>query len=294
MVTILSLLCITFALAALSLLIKIHLMRRSAEEICRQLDFVLKEETNALISIASGDHTMRQLASEVNRELRLLRKERRRYLHGDRELKEAVTNISHDLRTPLTAICGYLDMLAEEEQTEASCRYLALIQNRTEVLKKLTEELFRYSIVVSTKEDLKPQVTAVNNILEESIAASYGVLMEKGIKPHICLPSEKVLRTLDPDALSRIFGNILSNARKYSDGDLSISMSTQCEITFANKAPDLSPVTAARLFDRFYTVETGRNSTGLGLSIAKALTEEMGGTIKAEYHKETLYIKLRF
>ena len=116
MVSVLILLSLALGITTLTLTVKIYLMKKSAKEICRQLGFVLAEETNTLICISSSDPSMKRLAAEINQELRLLRKERRRYLHGDRELKEAVTNISHDLRTPLTAICGYLDMLEEEEK----------------------------------------------------------------------------------------------------------------------------------------------------------------------------------
>ena len=294
MVTVLILLSLMLGITTLTLAVKIHLMKKSAKEICRQLGFVLAEETNTLICISSSDPSMKRLTAEINRELRLLRKERRRYLHGDRELKEAVTNISHDLRTPLTAICGYLDMLADEEKSENACRYLTQIQNRTEVLRQLTEELFRYSVVVSTKEDLKPETVAVDAILADSIAASYNALTDRGITPVITLPEKKVLRNLDAGALSRIFANLISNAVKYSEGDLAVTMSDTCEIAFTNTASKLSPVTAARLFDRFFTVETGRKSTGLGLAIAKVLTEEMGGSIGAEYHNQKLTIKLRF
>ena len=294
MVSVLILLSLALGITTLTLTVKIYLMKKSAKEICRQLGFVLAEETNTLICISSSDPSMKRLAAEINQELRLLRKERRRYLHGDRELKEAVTNISHDLRTPLTAICGYLDMLEEEEKSENACRYLAQIQNRTEVLKQLTEELFRYSVVVSTKEDLKPKTVAVDAILADSIAASYNALTDRGITPVITLPEKKVLRHLDASAISRIFANLISNAVKYSEGDLTVTMSDTCEIAFTNTAANLSPVTAARLFDRFFTVETGRKSTGLGLAIAKVLTEEMGGSIDAEYHNQKLTIKLRF
>lgn len=84
---------------------------------------------------------MRKLAADINVQLRLLRQERHRYQQGDWELKEAVTNISHDLRTPLTAINGYLDLLEREEKSKNVQRYLSQIENRTEVLKSLTERM---------------------------------------------------------------------------------------------------------------------------------------------------------
>ena len=88
---------------------------------------------------------MRHLANTINRQLRKLRTERRRFQQGDLELKNAVTNISHDLRTPLTAICGYLELLEQEEKPETVSRYIGIIKDRVDILAQLSEELFRYS-----------------------------------------------------------------------------------------------------------------------------------------------------
>lgn len=236
---------------------------------------------------------MRKLAADINVQLRLLRKERHRYQQGDLELKEAVTNISHDLRTPLTAINGYLDLLEREEKNENVQRYFSQIQNRTEVLKNLTEELFRYSVVTSSQE-LKVERIDVVRTLEESLLSFYAVMQEKGIQPEIELPEEPVYRELDAGAVNRIFSNIISNALKYSDGDLSVVMDTDGSITFTNTAHNLNAVTVGRLFDRFYTVEASRNSTGLGLSIAKMLTERMSGSISAQYQNKRLYVTIDF
>ena len=125
------------------LLAKVWFLRKSAQEICDEFRDRLTADTNTLIDISTRDPYMRQLAADINMQLRLLRKQRHKYLTGDRELKEAVTNISHDLRTPLTAICGYLDLLDNEDKSENTSRYLSLIGNRVEAMKQLTEELFR-------------------------------------------------------------------------------------------------------------------------------------------------------
>lgn len=143
------LLLIIFVLVA-----KVYFLRKSAQEIAEAFRDRLTVDTNTLIDISTRDPYMRKLAADINVQLRLLRKERHRYQQGDLELKEAVTNISHDLRTPLTAINGYLDLLEREEKSENVQRYLSQIKNRTEVLKNLTEELFRYSVVTSSQ-DLK-------------------------------------------------------------------------------------------------------------------------------------------
>ena len=276
-----------------ALILKIHLLRKSAGEISRAFEDRLSQNTNTLIDISSRDRCMRSLAADINRQLRLLRQERQRYQQGDAELKAAVTNISHDLRTPLTAICGYLDLLAREDCSDEARRYLDIIRGRADSLRELTEELFRYSVIVSEEKEPELEAVSLNAALEESIASAYASLSAAGIDPCIHIPEETIMKKLDKSLLSRIFGNILSNAAKYSDGDLFIALSPE-GIRFQNTASRLDKLQAERLFDRFYTVESARSSTGLGLSIAKELTEKMGGSISAEYEKSSLTVILRF
>ena len=276
-----------------ALIIKIHLLRKSAGEISRAFEDRLSQDTNTLIDISSRDRCMRSLADNINRQLRLLRQERQRCQQGDAELKAAVTNISHDLRTPLTAICGYLDLLAREDCSDEARRYLDIIRGRADSLRELTEELFRYSVIVSEEKEPELEAVSLNAALEESIASAYASLSAAGIDPCIHIPEETIMKKLDKSLLSRIFGNILSNAAKYSDGDLSVALSPE-GIRFQNTASRLDKLQAERLFDRFYTVESARSSTGLGLSIAKELTEKMGGSISAEYEKSSLTVILRF
>lgn len=268
-------------------------IKKTAKEIEREFAQRLMTETNTLIDIPYRDETMRSLADGINQQLRKLREERHKFQQGDSELKNAVTNISHDLRTPLTAICGYLDLLKEEEKSEAAARYLEQIEDRTEALKQLTEELFKYSVIASTDE-IAPASIDLRQALEESLLSFYGVIKQKGLDTEISITEKKVERFLDPQGVSRVFSNIINNAIKYSDGDFQVWMGDDGTITFANTAADLDSVSVAKLFDRFYTVETGRNSTGLGLSIAKLLTERMGGRIYAEYKENMLMITVSF
>ena len=281
-------------LVIISLFIKIHLLRKSAKEIECSFSERLLTDSNTLIDISSNDKRMRHLANEINIQLRKLRDERRKFQLGDLEVKAAMTNISHDLRTPLTAICGYLDLLEQEEKSETVNRYTAVIRNRTEMLKQLTEELFRYSVILASAKALKIEPVVINNILEESIASFYTALKEKQIVPKVSIPQKKVIRDLDRFALSRIFANLLNNAIKYSNGDLEVTLSENGEIRFINHASDLSEIEVGKLFDRFYTVNNAGNSTGLGLSISKALVEKMNGTISAEYHDGMLTICILF
>ena len=275
------------------LVVKIRMMQKSMDEICSCLSEHLSSDTNQLITVSSSDKHVRHIASEIARQLTELRRQRRQYINGDRELKEAVTNISHDLRTPLTAICGYLELLEAEEMTDNTRRYVGQISNRTEALKALTEELFRYS-VISSVSDLSYEKVNVGRVLEDTLISFYGAFEQKNVTPNISLPDGVIIRSLDKSALSRIFGNIVSNAVKYSDGDFSVIMTDTGEITFSNTASELSSVDVGKLFDRFYTVDSARKSTGLGLSIAKLLTERMGGCIAADYKGNTLSITLSF
>jgi hypothetical protein len=280
-------------LIIVALCIKIYLLQKAAKEIEEAFADRLITDTNTLITISSRDRTMRDLANTINIQLRKLREERHRFVQGDTELKNAVTNISHDLRTPLTAICGYLELLEQEEKSEAVERYLDIIADRTEVLKQLTEELFRYSVIITTDSHEK-ELVVLNTALEESIAAFYAALKEKNITPNIHFPERKVSRCLDRFALSRVFSNLLNNAIKYSDGDLEITLSETGEIIFSNTASGLNKVQVGKLFDRFYTVEAARKSTGLGLAIARTLVEQMNGTIYATYENDRLSIRIFF
>lgn len=282
------------AAVTVALNIKIYLLEKAAKEIEEGFAVRLADDTNTLIDISSNDKHMKELAASINKELRKLRAQRHRFKQGDMELKNAVTNISHDLRTPLTAICGYLDLLEEEEKSEAAERHLAVIRNRAEILTQLTEELFRYSVIKNQEDSLDRETVVINSVLEESIAASYTALSGCGITPKIRMPEEKVVRMLDESALARVFSNLLQNAMKYSEGDLDITLSEKGEIIFANTASELNEVQVGRLFDRFYTVEAARRSTGLGLAIARTLVEEMNGTISAEYKSNRLNICIFF
>lgn len=292
-------LCIYLLLGALIIIIvillaKIYLIRKAAREIRAAVCEKMNTETNTLIDISSHDAQMRLLADSLNLQLKELYAKRHRYEQGDHELKEAVINISHDLRTPLTAIYGYLQLLKQEECSENMDNHLSIIENRTAALISLTEELFRYTIAASDEEETALEDISINSILEISIASYYEDLKQMRIKPEISLPEEPVIRTLSKDALSRIFGNILSNAIKYSDGDLRITLAENGEIVFSNHAGAMTETQVGKLFDRFYTVNTARHSTGLGLSIAKALTEKMGGEISATFKDDILSIHVLF
>ena len=174
-----------FALSVVAIFLlglKIFSLKKNMDQVSSEFARLLKEETNGLITVDTRNPEIRKLARELNEELKTLKEQRWKYQNGDRELKEAVTNISHDLRTPLTAISGYLELLEEEEKSETVAQYLSFISGRTEAMKQLTEELFRYTVVLSAG---PPELSEIDlrEVLETSLLNFYGALTERKITP---------------------------------------------------------------------------------------------------------------
>ena len=281
-------------LVILILSLRIIFIKRELRNINLQIKEILETDTNAMITVSTTDKVILQTATTLNQNIRDLRKKELQLQSKNDEISTAITNISHDLRTPLTAICGYLELLKTEEKSPEVNRCLEIIENRTEAMKKLTEELFQYSLVACPENALNFEEVSVNGALEESIAAYYASFKEKGIEPLITISKQKIIRSLDKNALLRIFANILSNALKYSDGDLDITLTDSGEVIFANTAPKLDEIQVGKIFDRFYTVENARSSTGLGLSIARSLAERMNAAITASYSNKKLSVIVDF
>lgn len=288
----LSIVCAVLSVIIVALCVKIAMIKADVKSITAEFAQKLESDTNTLITVFSNDKTIRKLASEINSSLKELRKQKLRFERGDNELKNAVTSISHDLRTPLTAISGYLELLNGESKSETAERYISVIKNRTEALKSLSDQLFRYSVITSPDYSEEKRELSVGAVLEESLVGYYAALHQRGIEPQIVIPDKTINRTLNRAALSRIFSNLIANAIKYSDGDLYVELTENGNLTFSNSAKQLNEVQVNRLFDRFYTVESARKSTGLGLSIAKTLVEQMNGKIQADYKNGNLIIQI--
>ena len=223
---------------------------------------------------------------------------------GMREIAGQVSaRLSEDSNNPiflssrdraLRQLAAELNAQLRQLRPEAAQRHIAAIRNRARAMKHLTEELLHYSVILSTQEELALEPLSLNGALEESLASFYAALTQAGITPQVQLPEAPVVRMLNGVALARVFGYILSNALKYSAGDLAVTLSEIGEACFSNAGPGLIVVQVGKFFDRFFTVEAARSSSGLGLSIAKTLVEHMGGQISAEYADGVLCIRLRF
>ncbi|MDE5755542.1 MAG: HAMP domain-containing histidine kinase [Clostridia bacterium] len=293
MIVFLTILSAALAISLIITTVKVLVMKKSTREINEQFSKLIEGDTNALINVSSADKDMASLATILNTKLKDLREKELTYTNGDKELKSAITNVAHDIRTPLTAICGYADMMKEESDPAKFDKYLSIISERANALKVLSEELFKYSVSTNSEKFQEVEKVDVNLHLQETLFSFYTKFCERGITPRITACESSIVRITNKNSLTRIFSNIIENAIKYSDGDFIINITDDGAIRFSNTAHNLNNVDVGKLFDRFFTVENSKYSTGLGLSIAKQLTKQIGGDISAEYKNEVLTIILK-
>ena len=274
------------------LILKIYSIKKSIKEIQKSIENILNTDTNNLILIS--DASVKKLAIFLNKELKEMRKQKLQYEYGNQELKRNITNVSHDLRTPLTAIKGYIELLKEESLTQNGRKYISVINRKTEELTELTGQLFDFAKTLDMDMVLTKEKCYLNELLEEVLASYYPIFKEKNIVPEVLICNEKVEKELNKASIIRVFENIFSNIVKYSNGNFKVELKNDGKIIFSNKATSLDATTVQKIFDRYFSVENAKESTGIGLSIAKQLVELNGGSISADYVKGILVIEVRF
>lgn len=276
------------------MIIKLYFIKKSLKEIQNQINEILLTDTNNLLTISSSDKEIINLANCLNIELKKLRKEKLQYENGNQELKTVMTNISHDMRTPLTAISGYLELIKENNEENIQKEYIEIIERKTNELIFLTDQLFDFSKTMDMKVNIKKEKCCINEIIEESLANYYSIFKKNNIIPKIEICNKKIYKYLYKNTIIRVLENILSNVSKYSNGDFKVVLAENGRITFSNKATSLDATTVQKIFNRYFTVENAKKSTGLGLAIAKQLIELNDGMISAKYIKNHLIIDIYF
>ena len=277
------------------LIVKLFIIKKTIREIEKSFTYILESDTNNIVTISSLDKDIKNLTINLNKNLVELRKQKLQYKNGNQELKKIITNISHDLRTPLTALKGYIDLIKQEKLSDNQKKYLKIIQKKSDEITELTGQLFEFSKIVDTLENninIKKEECCINEILEETLVNFYSIFKEKSRIPTIKITDKKMYKTINKVSIVRIFENILSNVSKYSNGNFKVEMNEDGIITFSNKATSLDATTVQKIFDRYFSVENAKESTGIGLSIAKQLVELNNGTIKAAYNDGYLIIEI--
>lgn len=267
-------------------------MKKSIKEIRENLSEILKSDTNNLITISTEDKDIKEFADSLNVEIKTLREQRLKYESGNQELKRTVTNISHDLRTPLTAITGYVDLMKESSDFTKQKEYLQVVERKANDLLYLTDDLFDFARVMDIGAKIEKEECCINELLEEAIANYYAIFKENNVNPDINICEEKIYKKVNRNSMIRVFENIFSNVSKYSKGDLKIVLDKSGKIVFSNIANSFDEISVQKIFDRYFTVENAKKSNGVGLAIAKQLVELNGGSIKADYVQGNLIIKI--
>lgn len=287
-------LIISLVLIIIFLIYYIISINISIKEIEDNIDVILNNDTNKLITISTNNKRLNKLATTLNTSLRKIRKLEITYKNGNKELQESITNISHDLRTPLTAIKGYIDLIKKEKSKKKIVEYLKIIENKSEDLVILTEQLYDYSKSLDLKDNLKKEKVCINDILEDTILSYYALIKKKNLTPEINITTKRIYRKIDKNMAIRILENIISNTIKYTDEDIKITLLDNGKIIIKNKSHALDNTTVNKMFDRYYTIESGSNTSGIGLSIAKQLVNINGGKITAKYSQGYLIVELEF
>lgn len=291
-----------YIIIILSLLLIIFLTqllftRKQIKNITEQLRSYNMGKTNKKIDITILDKGIENIASEINNLIDLHAQSNIEKKSAERELRQAVANMSHDLRTPLTSIIGYIQLIESHEVTkEEKKEYLAVAKDRTKRLQILLNDFFELSIIESVDHSLKFENLKMNSIVEETVMNLYDQFNERQIVPNIQIPQEKISIIADESAVKRVVENLTINAIKYSSGNVAITLeknNSNISLIIGNDVKGLTEKDVELFFDRFYTADQTRSGkgTGLGLSIAKSLIEKMNGKLSAELKDGWLYMK---
>jgi signal transduction histidine kinase len=278
----------------------ILLYKREIRDMVKRLQFIRDNDTNMKINLQIKVKEINELAIQLNHMINYYKIEKIAISKAQHEFKEEITNISHDLRTPLTSIAGYVQMLeAEKTPVEKKAEYYNIIRRRIETLVKMLDEFFEFTRIESDEYPLKLEKVNVSNVLTDVISLFYYDFLSKDEEPSIQIPSTPIYIYADKDALKRIFQNLIKNYLNHGTGSISISVKEEgnhVSISFKNYAPNIDSAEAERLFQRFYTADKSRTrkTTGLGLSIVKNLVTKMNGEIKAYVEDSILVINVIF
>ena len=282
---------VVLSILVITLLIRVVTTNIELKNITRELKEITEKDTNLLLSTSSGDKSIKILVDSLNKELKKLLSLKREYSKGIFDVKKSAENIAHDIRTPLTVIKGYVDLLEKEELSEEGRKYLEIIRGRTQYMKSLTDELF-LSLSMKSRGVLNLSNIDAKSILEEALVSNYKEFEKKGMTPSFITPNEKVIIKADSKALYRVYSNIISNALKYGEGEFKVEMDEKGNTIFSNLAPNMDSVEANKLLDRYYTISDAKASSGIGLSISKEILQEMGGELKVKLENQRLYISI--
>jgi signal transduction histidine kinase len=275
-------------------------LRRNINSIAGGLNSINSTKTNSKILIPSGNKLIKKLALAINTNLEAKQQAEAEYKRMDLEIRQAIANISHDLRTPLTSIMGYMQLIEDDTLPETERKqYIDIIKNRSKSLQLLISGFYDLSRLEAKEYKFDLKTLNLYDIICDITASYYTDFLNSGIEPKISLEENIKPVISDETAARRIFSNLMQNMLRYGKSSVSIELkqySAYVSTVFRNDAQNLKEEDVPRIFERFFTVDRTRTekSTGLGLAITKQLVEQTGNSISAELIDGELSIEIRW
>ncbi|MGI5893972.1 MAG: sensor histidine kinase [Candidatus Merdivicinus sp.] len=276
------------------------LSRRNLRHSEKELRQIRNGNTGRRLRLASPDHCLEGLVAEVNLLLDDCQKSEQDHRRAEQERRDEIANISHDLRTPLTSILGYLQLMEQPSCTPEERReYLTVCENRAHTLQDLLAGFYDLSRLEAGGYPLELEILEPSGMLYQLIADYYMEFVEAKMEPVMQITQPLPTIYADRQGIRRIFQNLIQNAVRHGGNTLTIDSYTSKDflyLRFCNPAPELSQEDCERLFDRFFTADRMRTGkgTGLGLAIVKALCIKMGGNVSATLSNGQLIIQTGF
>ena len=273
--------------------------QRQVKDICRQLAFLMKHDSNMLIHREFGLGGIGMLSDRLNDLLELRRKEKRYYQEKETLIADTYTNLSHDIRTPLTSLDGYFQLMEVCENVEEQRRYLNIIHERIHSLNEMLEELFMFTKLKNESYRLELTSCCINRILKETVFSYYDDWVRREIQPDIQITEEQLYIDGNKQGLSRIIQNVIKNGLDHGEKKIRIVLKreqNQAVLRISNQVIDSEQIDIEHVFDRFYKADAARSktSTGLGLSIAREFVRRMNGEIGAKIEKNEFIVEISF
>lgn len=273
--------------------------QRQVKDICRQLAFLMKHDSNMLIHREFGLGGIGMLSDRLNDLLELRRKEKQYYQEKETLIADTYTNLSHDIRTPLTSLDGYFQLMEACENVEEQRRYLNIIHERIHSLNEMLEELFMFTKLKNESYRLELTSCCINRILKETVFSYYDDWVRREIQPDIQITEEQLYIDGNKQGLSRIIQNVIKNGLDHGKKKIRIVLKreqNQAVLRISNQVIASEQIDIEHVFDRFYKADAARSktSTGLGLSIAREFVRRMNGEIGAKIEENELIVEMSF
>lgn len=292
------LLCICFALV-----VYVYMIKRQVINIRRELEATRKSGYNRQLKIALFDDDMEQMTATINENLDYQKELKLENEQSKQQLKQSVSDIAHDLRTPLTVIKGNLQMLEQEENLSPRGKeFVRVSVEKTDALREMVDDFFELSVLESDASAVSLKRIDATVFLTQFIIDNEAVIRQRELTPKLLIPEKSIFIEADEKLLSRMCNNLLNNILKYAKDEFLLEL--KCDsidngktvITFANDISHENEIDIDKIFNRTYRGDIARPSggAGLGLYIVKLLADKQDADVSAYIKDDRLYISVSF